>query len=292
MPRYWVALDEFHKYPDWENMLKGYYNELSHFIRFIICGSARLDFFRKSEESLLGRYFLFKMYPMGPRDVLDTEVFDYHSAWVPGKKIPFAKPDAAFKETVSQLISLTGFPELFFDGTEEFYRRWQDAHICLLTSEEVRDLSKISNIDQIQLLASLLPQRVGAPLSINSLTTTLKCAHATVKNWLQALSLVYLIFFVPPYATSLARSIKKEQKVYFGDWGIHRDQEKRLENFLAVQLMKAISAWNECGLGRFSLRYVRTKDGRETDFLVINEGAGFPSFITRKSVSLPSFVRP
>jgi uncharacterized protein len=271
MPRFWVTLDEFHKHPDWKEVLKGYYDEFGHFIRFVVCGSARLDFFRRSGESLLGRYFLFRMHPMGPRDVLTTEGFDVRSAWIPGEKIPMVDPDAAFREAACQLLSLTGFPEPFFAGKKEFYRRWQDAHISLLTSEEVRDLSKISDISGIQLLASLLPERVGAPLSINALAMTLKCAHSTVKNWLQALAQVYLIFFVPPYASSLARSIKKGQKVYFWDWGIHRDQGKRLENFLAVQLMKAISAWNECGLGRFSLFYVKTKDGRETDFLVTNE---------------------
>jgi uncharacterized protein len=272
MPSFWVALDEFHKHPDWKMVLKGYYDEFGHFIRFVICGSARLDYFRRSGESLLGRYFLFKMYPMGPKDVLNAEDFDPHSAWIPGKKIPSAEPDAAFKEAVGQLMSLTGFPEPFFAGSMEFYRRWQDAHISLLTSEEVRDLSKISDIARVQLLSSLLPERVGSPLSVNSLTTSLRCAHATVKNWLEALAQIYLIFFIPPYASSLARSIKKEQKIYFWDWGIHQDGGKRFENFLAVQLMKAVSAWNECGLGKFSLQYVRTKDGRETDFLITNQG--------------------
>lgn len=272
LPRFWIALDEFHKHPGWKEILKGYYDEFGHFIRFVICGSARLDFFRRSGESLLGRYFLFRMYPLGPKDVLNAEDFNPNSMWIPGKKIPSIEPNAAFKEATEQLISLSGFPEPFFAGTMEFYRRWQDAHISLLTSEEVRDLSKITDIPRIQLLSSLLPERVGSPLSINSMTTSLKCAHATVKNWLDALAQVYLIFLIPPYASSLARSIKKEQKIYFWDWGIHQDEGKRFENFLAVQLMKAISAWNECGRGKFSLQYVRTKDGRETDFLITNEG--------------------
>ena len=269
--RFWVVLDEFHKHPDWKGLVKGYYDEFGHFIRFVMCGSARLDFLRRSGESLLGRYFLFKMYPLGPGDVLDVQDFEPLSAWIPGKEIPFAAPDAAFVEAVKNLVSLTGFPEPFYAGKREFYQRWLDAHIGLLTREEVRDLSRITDISRLQLLVSLLPERVGAPLSINRLTTVLKCAHSTVTNWLQALAQVYLIFFVPPYASSLARSIKKEQKVYFWDWGIHSDDGKRFENFMAVQLMKAVSAWNECGLGRFSLHYVRTKDGRETDFLITND---------------------
>ena len=49
------------------------------------------------------------------------------------------------------------------------------------------------------------------------------------------------------------------------------DPGKRFENFLAVQLLRAVSAWKEWGWGDFSLNFVRTKDGREADFLVTKD---------------------
>ena len=42
----------------------------------------------------------------------------------------------------------------------------------------------------------------------------------------------------------------------------------RFENFLAVQLQRAIAAWNEQGVGSFRLHYLRTKDGAEADFAI------------------------
>jgi len=35
-----------------------------------------------------------------------------------------------------------------------------------------------------------------------------------------------------------------------------------------VQLQRAISAWNEWGKGDYQLGYIRTKDGREVDFVI------------------------
>ena len=79
---------------------------------------------------------------------------------------------------------------------------------------------------------------------------------------------VYVLFDILPYSTRLARSVLKERKYFFWDWGLLEDEGKRFENFVAVQLKRAVSAWTEWGKGDFRLWYVRTKDGREVDFLI------------------------
>ncbi|MEM3112720.1 MAG: DUF4143 domain-containing protein [Candidatus Anstonellales archaeon] len=80
-----------------------------------------------------------------------------------------------------------------------------------------------------------------------------------------------MIFRLSPYMGKLSRPIRKEKKAYFWDWGVIEDKGKRFENFLAVQLMRSVSAWTEWGWGTFGLFCVRTKDGRETDFLVTKD---------------------
>lgn len=268
LPKYWVIFDEFHKHPKWKQMLKGYYDEFGSFIRFVVCGSARLDIFRKSGESLLGRYFLSKMFPIGPKDIVEGERFKINSTWNPDNVVHFIKPSGDFVETVETLYHVSGFPEPFLKGKKDFYRRWRDEHISLLTTEEVRDLSKISDLARLQNLALLLPERVGSPISVNNLAQTLTCAHATVNTWLDALELVYMIFRLSPFTGKLTRTVRKEKKVYFWDWGVVEDEGKRFENFLAVQLFRTVSAWTEWGWGSFNLFFVRTKDGRETDFII------------------------
>lgn len=266
--RQWVVFDEIHKYPRWKNILKGYYDEWKNSINFIITGSARLDYLRWSGDSLVGRYFLFKMNPLHPHD-LTGFILNRDSAWHPKEPlIPFNKPDKTFQDATTQLYDLSGFPEPLSVGTKDFYERWKNDHISLITSEDIRDLSRITHIQKLQTLVFLLPERVGSPLSLNNLKSILGCAHASVKNWLEALKKVYLVFDIAPYAARLARSVRKEHKYYFWDWGLLEDPGKRFENFIAVQLQRAVSAWNEWGKGDYQLMYIRTKDGREVDFVI------------------------
>lgn len=266
--RQWVVFDEIHKYPRWKNILKGYYDEWKNSINFVITGSARLDYLRQSGDSLVGRYFLFKMNPLHPHD-LTGFILNRDSAWHPKEPlIPFNEPDRTFQDATTQLYELSGFPEPLSVGTKDFYERWKNDHISLITSEDIRDLSRITHIQKLQTLVFLLPERVGSPLSFNNLKSILGCAHASVKNWLEALEKVYLVFDIAPYVTRLARSVRKEHKYYFWDWGLLEDPGKRFENFIAVQLQRAVSAWNEWGKGAYQLMYVRTKDGREVDFVI------------------------
>lgn len=273
--RPWIVFDEIHKYPKWKNLLKGYYDEWKSLFHFVVTGSARLDFYRRSGDSLVGRYFLFRMNPLHPHDLTGFSPV-ISSAWHPKTEIlPFDEPEPAFREAAFQLFEVSGFPEPFSVGTKDFYLRWKDNHISLITNEDLRDLTKITSLQKLQTLVFLLPERVGAPLSLNNLKETLQCAHASVQSWLEALEKAFLVFHIAPFSGKLKRSILKEKKFYFWDWGVHEDPGKRFENLIAVQLQRAVSTWNEWGKGEYRLMYARTRDGREADFVVTEKNRPF-----------------
>ncbi len=264
----WVALDEMHKYPQWKNILKGYYDEWHKRVHFIVTGSARLDLFRKSGDSLVGRYFLFRMLPLGIREVV-SGISSKFEEWTPGEEIqtiPIVRPEVS--EAMENLLHLTGYPEPFTVGKESFYRRWQDNHISLILREDLRDLTKIAQVRKLETLLYLLPERIGSPLSLNSLRRPLESTHGSIRLWLDALKLVYLIFSISPWTSQLSRSVLKEEKYYFWDWGMPSEPAARFENFVAVQLGRAVASWNERGKGPFKLYYLRTKDSQEVDFAV------------------------
>jgi len=266
--RPWVAFDEIHKYPKWKNLLKGYYDEWRQRIRFVVTGSARLELFQRSGDSLVGRYFLFHMLPLGVREVVGEKAREAPS-WspdAPSPIIPTASPEVG--RALEGLLNLTGFPEPLAVGTQNFCRRWRDNHTSLIVGEDLRDLTKIVQVRKLETLLYLLPERVGSPLSLNALRAPLEVAHGSIRSWLEALKAVYVVFSIPPWTARLARAVRKEQKYYFWDWGMVTASGPRFENFLAVQLQRAIAAWNEQGLGPFHLHYLRTKDGAEADFAI------------------------
>lgn len=147
----------------------------------------------------------------------------------------------------------------------------------------MRDLTRIHDIKGLEQLVLLLPERVGSPLSINSLTRDLLVNHKTVSLWLEALKKVYLIFSIMPWTKKISRAIKKESKYYFFDWTMVMDDGAKFENLIAVSLLRLVQRWNELGLGNFDLRYIRNQEGKEVDFVIVKDHEPLALFEAKKS---------
>jgi uncharacterized protein len=257
-----VVLDEIHKDRKWKTKLKGLYDKSGRDIPIIVTGSARLDLYRKGSDSLLGRYLPYRLHPFtvaetatpaSPKHVLDHSQVSY---------------------PLEDLLVLGGFPEPLLGGREKEARRWSRLRIDRLVVEDSRDILNISDANAFRTLIEILPERVGSLLSINALYEDVGKAYATVRSWLQVLDALYFSFTIRPYAGKLARTLKAEPKLYLFD--ILRipveDIGRRLENLTALHLLKACQFWTDTAQGDFELRFVRTRDGWEVDFLVLEEG--------------------
>jgi uncharacterized protein len=74
-----------------------------------------------------------------------------------------------------------------------------------------------------------------------------------------------------PWFRNVNRSLRKEPKWYLRDWSGIADHGARAETFVACHLLKAVDGWTDMGLGAFELRYLRDKEKREVDFVVIRD---------------------
>ena len=63
-----LVLDEVHKMPGWKSWLKGVYDGKSAGQQVLVTGSARMDTFRQSGESLAGRFFGLRLHPISVRE--------------------------------------------------------------------------------------------------------------------------------------------------------------------------------------------------------------------------------
>jgi predicted AAA+ superfamily ATPase len=64
-----LVLDEVHKMKGWKGFLKGSYDTRPEGQSMLVTGSVRLDAFRQSDESLAGRYFSYRLYPLSVREL-------------------------------------------------------------------------------------------------------------------------------------------------------------------------------------------------------------------------------
>jgi predicted AAA+ superfamily ATPase len=290
-----VVFDEIHKHKNWKNIVKGLYDLHRAEAQFMITGSARLEYFRLSGDSLVGRYFSYRMLPLGVPEAAQDFRLMVNSVDIlgfPGCKKTLGLLDKAgdekFKKAFSRLLEYGGFPEPFIKSDRAFSVKWRNNYKSLLTREDLRDLTRIHDIKGIEQLLLLLPERIGSPLSINSLREDLEVNHKTVSNWLEAFKKIYLVFSIMPWSKGISRAIKKESMFYFYDWTLTDNNGQRFENMAAVMLLKVINRFNELGLGDFDLRYVRTKNGEEMDFLIIKDNRPFALFEAKRNETVIS----
>ena len=268
----WVCLDEIHKMPKWKNILKDYFDKFENEVRFVITGSARLDMFRRSGDALTGRYFMFHLLPICLSEAAGRPLpnpFNDESA------LDFIRRrfDSAsdHQDALGQLLEYSGFPEPFTAARSRFFRRWQSDMVDQVLREDVRDLTRIIDIENVARLIRQLPGRIGSPLSLNALREDLNVSYTAVRNALKALQLTFVAFLLPPFHRNLARALTKEPKGYFMDWTRCSDPAVRFENYVAVELKTLTGLWRDSGIGDFDLFYVRTRDGKETDFLIVKD---------------------
>ena len=268
----WICFDEIHKYPKWKDILKSFYDMDGEKAWFIVTGSARLDMFRKSGDSLAGRYFLFILYPFVLNEIskINNPSMDDFASEVNfiEKRLASTKYE---QESMERLLKFSGFPDPFISGKDVFHKKWKNSYIDKLINEDIRTFGHIKEVENVARLLFLLPHKIGSPLSVNSLLEDMLVSYNAVKNYLSLVEMAYVTFMISPYSSGVCRSIKKEKKLYYYDWTHVIDDGARFENYIALELKAMLEIWNDLG-NEFALNYLRTKDGKESDFLITRDG--------------------
>jgi predicted AAA+ superfamily ATPase len=266
-----IILDELHKAKLWKRNLKGLFDTQDGRYDILVTGSARLNVYRKGSDSLIGRYYHFRLHPFSVAELLQNE---YSIA--PDELIPTIfqrlQPCLQAQNAFENLYKFGPFPEPLLAANPRILRLWQRNRIEKIIREDLRDLSRLPELSQVEMLASLLPERAAQPLSINALSEDLEVAYTTIKHWLNYLTELYYLFTLKPYAKSLARTIKKENKLYLWDWSeIENSPGARFENLIASHLLKYCDYLTDTGIGNFELRYIKNKEKYEIDFLILRD---------------------
>lgn len=249
-----LVLDEIHKMAQWKNWLKGVIDGRPPGQQVLVTGSARMETFRQSGDSLAGRYYALRLQPISVRE------------WC---KQQGATPDAA----LAHLLARGGFPEPCLAADDEAAERWRKQYISDLVREDVLEFSRVQELGTMRVFIELLRERVGSPLSIASIARDLAVAPTTLRRYLDILQALFIVFTVQPWHHNVARSLLQQPKVYFYDTGLVRgDEGLRYENAVAVMLLghaqyKIDARGQDCGL-----HYLRTKDGAEVDFVLSLDG--------------------
>lgn len=241
-----IVLDEIHKYKNWRNLIKGFFDKKRIKHQFLITGSARIDHYSKGGDSLVGRYHFYRMHPLSVGELsLKT------------------------KADLNRLMRMGGFPEPYFENDEVFSKRWRRERLRRIIQEDLRDLETVKDISLLEQLLDILPKTVGSVLSYQSLANEIEVDNKTVQKWIGFFDNLYLTFRISPYVPKKLRVVKRADRLYLWDWGGLEDSGAQFENMVASQLLKYCHFVEDTQGEEMQLTYLRDVEGREVDFVVL-----------------------
>ena len=276
-----LILDEIHKYRNWKTFLKGLFDRFEGQLAILVTGSARLDVFKKGGDSLMGRYFNYRLHPLSVAELIRSD-FNTDTLIQP--------PQNLENDRYAHLFQFGGFPEPFLKANPSFFHRWQRLRQQQLVREEIRDVARIQEIAQLEMLVVLLEKQAGQVTTYATLAKQLRVSVDTVRRWLDVLEGFYYCYRIRPWYQNITTALRKEPKTYLWDWSSISDIGAKSENFIASQLLKAVHAWTDIGLGEFALYYLRTKDQKEVDFLVTQNDK--PWFLVEVKNAMKATLNP
>ena len=258
-----LTMDEIHKMPSWKNWLKGVVDGRPSGQALLVTGSARMETWRQSGDSLAGRYLAWRLHPISVREWCEQQ-------------------GGTPTQALTRLLARGGFPEPCLAETDEDAERWRRQYFTDLIREDVLEFSRLHEINAMRLFVELLRERVGSPLSLASIARDLAVSPTTLKRYLDVLQALYIVFAVPPWHRNVGRALLQMPKIYFFDTGLVRgDDGARLENAVAAMLLKHAHFLQDAHGKEAGLHYIRTKDGAEVDF-ALSEGEALTDLVECK----------
>jgi len=257
-----LVFDELHKYPKWRQFLKGFFDGYGDRAKVMVTGSSRLNLYRRGGDSLMGRYFLYRMHPFSVAEIARTSA----------PETPLHRPSPIPEDDWTALWTHGGFPEPYLRRSDTFTRRWRSLRLRQLAKEDLREVTLLQDLGTMEVLVQILAERSAQQLTYAGIAQDTNIAGDTAKRWVGLLEQMHYGFRVAPWFKSVANSLRKEPKWFLRDWSGVADDGARAETLVGCHLLKAVEGWSDLGLGTFELRYLRTKLKKEVDFLVVKEG--------------------
>lgn len=249
-----LVFDEITKFSSWINWAKEIAETKSGSIFPILSGSSGVRIKVESQRAFLESVFRVRLNPLSVREV----------------KGYLKLSDG---DIVKRMMELGSFPEPFLSGHASKARLWRRSHIEKVFYKDILHREKVASINNLEILYENLAQNVGQAIVYSDLARMLFVSSHTIKLWIDILERYYLVFRVHPLVNKIVDPIRREEKIYLYDLGqVVENYDARLENLLALHLLKRNQFIEDTTGAATELHYIRDKKGRSVDFAIATDG--------------------
>lgn len=280
-----VFIDEVQYAPELFPYIKIYVDEHQQAGDFWLTGSQIFKLMDGVQESLAGRVCLLHMSPLSQAEACGctSEPFtvDFERLLMRSKAVSPASIQEVFER-----IWRGGMPAIV-SGVKKEQAAVYSSYISTYIDRDVKEIAdrvdSFKFLNFVTVVAALTSQMVN----YKTIADAVEISVPTVKNWLNILERLGIIFYLHPYSNNLLKRMVTKAKLYFYDSGLvayltkWTDSETLmngamsgaiLENFVVSEIVKS---YQNAGLEPF-IYYYRDKDNKEIDIVLERNGTLYP----------------
>jgi predicted AAA+ superfamily ATPase len=274
-----VVIDEAQRIQDIGIKLKLITDELPE-IQLIVSGSSAFELSGKINESLTGRKFELKLYPLS-----FTELVNHTDLFTEIKMLNHRLVYGSYPDVINN------------PGDEkEILQELTNSYLY----KDILEWNRIKKANKIVKLLQAIAFQVGNQVSYHELGQITGLNSETVESYITLLEQSFVIFTLSSFSRNLRNELKKSKKIYFYDNGI---RNTLIANYNPVELRNDTGALWENYLISERIKYTsyqkiygnryfwRTLTGQEIDFIEEREGKLFAyefKWNPNKKVKTPS----
>ncbi len=268
-----VFIDEIQYLDDPTNFLKLLYDEKRNDIKIIASGSSSFYIDNKFKDSLVGRKFLFEIYPLNFYEYIR---FNNQEKLL---KLKNKKLTVWEKKKILSLwnnyLLYGAYPKIALTAEEDIKKILLEEIGTAYIKKDIEDAG-IKNIDKYFAILKILASQSGRLLNTKELANILGIAHKTVEGYLYVMKKSYQISLIKPFYKNMRKELTKMPKVYLNDLGLRNfflnnygiidkreDKGGYLENIVFREFLLQSDSVEK-------IKFWRTQDKQEIDFIFNN----------------------
>jgi len=292
----YLFIDEFQYAVEGGKNLKYIFDNYS--IKIFISGSSVIGLAQESLRYLVGRVFIFHLYPLSFEELLrykDESLSNLYKK----SRVHSEQVNKMLKKNYEEFVRYGGYPRVALASSSEEKEIILNNIYNTYVLKEIKGILNIKNEYKLTRLIHALALQSGNILNYNELSVLVGITYQELIENLQILQRTYVLTECRPYYRNKRTELVKAPKVFFIDTGFRNsiiknfqslserpDKGALYENAIAAELLKA----------GYELRYWRTKSKAEVDF-VIEQNAQLTPIEVKTSIagnripkSLQSFI--
>ena len=287
-----ILIDEVQYAPELFTYIKIYVDSHQEPGAFWLTGSQIFKLMRGVQESLAGRVAVLSM----------TSLSQSEMSGAPMSPFKINLDSLLSREKQRTKTDTHGIFERIYKGSmpaiaSEINTNSQIFYSSYLSTYIERDVKELSNsINSLKFLRFItaVAARCSQMLNIADIAVDADITQKQVKDWLQILEALGIIFYLHPYSNNLMKRLVKTPKLYFYDTGLvcyltrwsnaevleyGAMNGAILENYVVSEIAKT---YLNCGLEPY-IYYYRDKDAKEIDIVLEHDGILNPIEIKKTS---------